>query len=620
MGRERAIVAAALWLVAASICDPAMAAPVLESFAGVVGGAPNGTNIPGSCSTYPAPAVFQSFFGGGLGFFVPQGGIADCGYSGDLSDLTAAVGPLVATQSLAPVILGNPGFAGTFTGSADATADYKTLGASAHGTVTSPGAGTTLALQASASAALFDDILTVSSPLVTSPSPGFVRYVFGFHGDLAVPTVVVSGLGGTASAQLHIAHAGGGTLRIVGVDVGAGGTGVLNSRDGTNAGFVAGVGSIAGAGTFTSAVQDGLGNTYDLPIVWGQPFELKAGLLALVFGNGNSNFSTTAVLTDVQFFDAAHNPVTTFSVTSASGTFYGNCAADSDGDGTLDCVDGCPSDAAKTAAGICGCGVSDADGDGDGTADCVDACPSDAAKTAAGICGCGVSDADSDGDGTADCQDGCPGDAGKLAPGACGCGLADTDTDDDGTPDCQDFGQDLAVTSIATPKIVTLTAKKPSIITKVSVQIQNRRPTSEVIPDLATLSSLVELQLTPLGAVCAAPAAVLAAPSKFPITLRSKAKLKISFEVTFACANDPVKSSRKDPGHDDFVATAQVMRSALSDGLPDTHAQDDVCPRDVTPPFVLDPNPDGSIKDQGCGAKKADKTLGGPVMIDVVVK
>lgn len=53
-------------------------------------------------------------------------------------------------------------------------------------------------------------------------------------------------------------------------------------------------------------------------------------------------------------------------------------------------VDECPNDPAKTAPGICGCGVSDADSDGDGTANCKDACASDRTKIAPGVCGCGV--------------------------------------------------------------------------------------------------------------------------------------------------------------------------------------------------------------------------------------
>ena len=46
--------------------------------------------------------------------------------------------------------------------------------------------------------------------------------------------------------------------------------------------------------------------------------------------------------------------------------------ADSDGDGHGDACDDCPSDAAKTEPGQCGCGVRDLDSDADGTADCDD--------------------------------------------------------------------------------------------------------------------------------------------------------------------------------------------------------------------------------------------------------
>jgi hypothetical protein len=49
--------------------------------------------------------------------------------------------------------------------------------------------------------------------------------------------------------------------------------------------------------------------------------------------------------------------------------------ADSDGDGTSDCEDGCPGDASKVDPGLCGCGVPDDDADGDGTPDCIDMCP-----------------------------------------------------------------------------------------------------------------------------------------------------------------------------------------------------------------------------------------------------
>lgn len=111
---------------------------------------------------------------------------------------------------------------------------------------------------------------------------------------------------------------------------------------------------------------------------------------------------------------------------------------DSDGDTTVDCVDGCPLDALKTAPGVCGCGVSDLDSDGDGASDCVDGCPLDAFKLAPGICGCGTPDTDSDADGVANCLDGCPLDPLKTTPGVCGCGVSEADNDGDGAADCVD--------------------------------------------------------------------------------------------------------------------------------------------------------------------------------------
>jgi MYXO-CTERM domain-containing protein len=66
---------------------------------------------------------------------------------------------------------------------------------------------------------------------------------------------------------------------------------------------------------------------------------------------------------------------------AASYTLAGSCGTqDSDGDGTPDCLDGCPTDPKKIAPGLCGCGVPDTDANGNGIADCLDA---DASPTAA---------------------------------------------------------------------------------------------------------------------------------------------------------------------------------------------------------------------------------------------
>lgn len=47
---------------------------------------------------------------------------------------------------------------------------------------------------------------------------------------------------------------------------------------------------------------------------------------------------------------------------------------DTDGDGTVDCIDGCIADATKVTPGQCGCGQPDTDTDGDGIANCRDNC------------------------------------------------------------------------------------------------------------------------------------------------------------------------------------------------------------------------------------------------------
>ena len=91
-----------------------------------------------------------------------------------------------------------------------------------------------------------------------------------------------------------------------------------------------------------------------------------------------------------------------------SGTCDANDATvDSDGDGTLDCSDGCAADPDKIEAGVCGCGTADVDGDGDGAMDCVDGCAADPAKVEPGVCGCGAPDVDSDDDDIVDCEDQC---------------------------------------------------------------------------------------------------------------------------------------------------------------------------------------------------------------------
>ena len=158
---------------------------------------------------------------------------------------------------------------------------------------------------------------------------------------------------------------------------------------------------------------------------------------------------------------------------------------------------------------------------------------------------------------------------------------------------------------------------KTSAVTKpVTVQIQNRSPHPEIVPDAAALARLATLNVQSLGA-CPAPQAVLRPKllGRLPLTLKSKQKLSVPFDVTFDCANDAGNSTPRTPGHDDFRVSASLDHSAL--GSADAHPDDDGCPRSVAPPGVIDPYPDGKILDKGCGTREPDGTLGGAIVIDV---
>ena len=175
---------------------------------------------------------------------------------------------------------------------------------------------------------------------------------------------------------------------------------------------------------------------------------------------------------------------------------------------------------------------------------------------------------------------------------------------------------DLAVTKITAPKRVRLTVKKPIQTRTITVQIQNQSPHTETIPDLPTLDALVSLTVEALQ-TCPNITPTLIPPKKFPVTIKSKKKSNVKYTVPFGgCVPDPAKTTKKDPGHEDFRYVAYVDHAALN-GKADADPFDDVCPRMVTPPFRADLFPDGKIKDKGCGTRKADKTFGADVLTDI---
>jgi hypothetical protein len=169
---------------------------------------------------------------------------------------------------------------------------------------------------------------------------------------------------------------------------------------------------------------------------------------------------------------------------------------------------------------------------------------------------------------------------------------------------------DLAVTNIAVP----VTVSGGGGTKAVEVQIQNRSNHEEVIAAGDLDNGLVTLTVTRIdndGENCAN--AVVALDSskngklftKGPKTVNSKSTLAVSFLVTYRCSAPLPKSQS---GEGDYSHSARVSHSVL--GAPDQHTPDDTCPHDA---LGTDPNPDGKLKDNGCGTKQSNGTFIAPV-------
>ena len=182
----------------------------------------------------------------------------------------------------------------------------------------------------------------------------------------------------------------------------------------------------------------------------------------------------------------------------------------------------------------------------------------------------------------------------------------------------QPEAHDLAVVKIKAPRFINLNAAPPALTKRVVVTIQNRGAHTERIDDPARFAGLVTLAVQSFDTnACPdiTPVFLERAPQRrLPLILKPKGKLNVYFDVTFDCAVNPSKGF----GEEDFFYFAKVNHEAIDDLL-DTHPECDVCPR---PPLDggVDPNPDGRIKDKGCGAARGDGTFGNEVLTDVFVR
>lgn len=288
------------------------AQPSLTAFAGVVAGA-GGGNGPGCGGSYGMPP--------GLGFFPPsfpfvdQGGVGPCGYSGGYSSNTGTVGPITNSRSVSGIPLDLVPSPVRFAGTANATATYGVLGASATASTTGGVTSNPAALISSMSAATFTDRLTATSPLIAQFSNGFVRYQFSIDGSLSVPGVPAAYFFGETYVSFAMQHdAQPITYEVMNATVRRGGLPTISNRA-PPAGWTSGVGSLTGGSVFFSLL---------FPMSWGTEWQLQAGMLAVAYGSAETNFIGTARVSGVTLYDANQREVTDFTLTSQSGTDYRN--------------------------------------------------------------------------------------------------------------------------------------------------------------------------------------------------------------------------------------------------------------------------------------------------------
>lgn len=186
---------------------------------------------------------------------------------------------------------------------------------------------------------------------------------------------------------------------------------------------------------------------------------------------------------------------------------------------------------------------------------------------------------------------------------------------------------DLAVIKITAKPVVKAAG---AVTAGVAVKIQNRSDHSEAIDpgDLGdgVSSGLVRLNAAVIdddGEQCQAAGVVLNDAKNGALfangakVLKPKKMLTVNFLVTYECTNaQPL--NRSDPSRGDYQYVATVHHDVL-DGNIDDHAADDSCPHDALPgSHDANPPPTG-VADKGCGSRKPDGTLGGPVQTDVIL-
>lgn len=263
------------------------------------------------CATFgPATSNLGFFINVSVG--VPTNGLTTCGIAGGFRTTTAASGPISDSTIVSTAFNALPG--NTVNATASANARSGKVGAEAHTTFT--GASNSLLVEGATSYGTFVETLDIKSPTVVAKTSGTVRLAFTVDGNLSVagPAPFAS----TADVEVNYQLGNGPSFVLFRAQANSA-TNIPFAIAGTGAplvGFTLAPGSFSGVGTV---------ETFDLPIDWSTPTDLKFGVLASAQpGTGATadvNFLNSAKLTGIRAF-ANGQEITDFTVATGSGTIY----------------------------------------------------------------------------------------------------------------------------------------------------------------------------------------------------------------------------------------------------------------------------------------------------------
>lgn len=285
----------------------AWSADQLRSYAGVVAG--NAVIGPQFQCATSGPTIGNGWF---AGLTLPLEGIGACGLVGGTDDKVAAAGPLNSTFAAS----GPMATTGTYSGNAQARADYWSLGVAMAGTATGDSVSTTYAQAASFSSFTLD--VTYNHPSIASGTPGTTDFAFLVDG--VMQSLPVGSFTQQVDLQFGLRVNDRFIWDVLRAKVVSADLPVLSGGStGLPGGFVFAPGSLAGAATLTTTGQ--------FQMVWGVPFKLEVALVGNSYpccmGSSNSaDFLNSATLAGI-IARGPNGTVTDFSVTTASGPVVG---------------------------------------------------------------------------------------------------------------------------------------------------------------------------------------------------------------------------------------------------------------------------------------------------------